>query len=155
MSLSSIEKIDSLFAYLYNKGSEYTILQEIKKEHFKDDTIKNDIEGMLIKLERDGFVDTGWHKRDVQFGIRAQKVYKLSYEGRLLFESSSQNKPYRGLNRKDKKRQIWMAAKIIAAILNAVIIILIAFFALKAQREANKIDKTIDKTKVDTTPIRK
>ena len=40
-----------------------------------------------------------------------------------------------------------MVAKIIAAILNAVIIILIAFFALKAQREANKIDKA----PVDTT----
>ena len=102
---------------------------------------------MLIKLERDGFVDTGWHKTDVQFGVKEQKMYKLSYEGRLLFESSPQNKPYRGLNRKEKRKQIWMVAKIIAAILNAVIIILIAFFALKAQREANKIDKA----PVDTT----
>jgi type IV secretory pathway component VirB8 len=85
MSLSSIEKLDSLFAYLYKKGSTYTKYRNIVAEHFNGNEVEND-----------------------------------------------------GLKRKESRRQIWIVAKTIAAILNAIIIVAIAFLLLKHKEKQTK-----------------
>ena len=60
---------------------------------------------MLIKLEKDGYADTGTHKSGEMYGWAEQTTYKLSFEGRLLYENSSQNKPYLGLKRRATQRK--------------------------------------------------
>lgn len=130
MSLSSIDKIDDLFKYLYQKGSSYSKYRDIVKQHFNSSEKDNDIEGMLIKMAKDGFVDTGTFSTDSQkVGWVQETTYKLSFEGRLLYENSPKNKPYLSLKNKENRRKIWEITKIVAGIINALLVIGVAIWA--------------------------
>jgi len=147
MSLSSIEKIDGLFLYLYAKGSTYTSYRNIVGEHFKNDEVSTDIEGLLIKLDRDGYVDTGERTNNRNFDWIKETTYKLSFEGRFLFENSRLcNRPYASLKKTERYKNKLNVAKAAASAANAVIIILIAIFAVCAQRQANRIANGETKT---------
>jgi hypothetical protein len=121
----TISDLDNLFAYLYSKGANYVRYLDIVSEHFKNDEKTYDVQGMLIKLDKDGYVDTGTFsiQNNEGLGVKQQTIYKLSFEGRLLFENSSHNKPYLGLKRRAKQRQIWDIAKIVITALNAMAIL--------------------------------
>jgi hypothetical protein len=125
------DDLDNLLSYLHGKGTEYVKYRDIVAEHYKNNETTFDIEGMLVKLKKDGFVDTGkFTQGGDKLGWVEQKTYKLSFEGRLLFENSSHNKPYLGLNRRKTQRQIWVIAKIVIATLNAIAILYLMWRAI-------------------------
>lgn len=128
--MSSANDMDSLFDYLYCKGAVYTPYRTIVKEHFKGDESTWDIEGMLIKLDKDGYVDTGEKENDRKLGWTKETTYKISYEGRLLFENSSQNKPYFGLNNKKRLNKIYTVTRIVITAINSVAILYLMWKAI-------------------------
>jgi hypothetical protein len=81
------DDLDDLLAFLFSKGTKYTNYRDIVSEHYKNDETNYDIEGMLIKLDKDGHLDTGQHHSSQKFGWTDQTTYKLSFEGRFFYEA--------------------------------------------------------------------
>jgi hypothetical protein len=75
----TISDLDNLFAYLYSKGANYVRYLDIVSEHFKNDEKTYDVQGMLIKLDKDGYVDTGTFsiQNNEGLGVKQQTIYKL------------------------------------------------------------------------------
>jgi hypothetical protein len=129
----TIDDLDRLFAYLYKQGTEYTMYKDIVSSHFKNDETTFDIQGMLIKLQNDGYVDTGEKIFHKAYAEERQTTYKLSLEGRFLYENSSHNRPYWGLKRRKRQRQIWDIAKTVITVLNSIAILYLMWRAIPAK----------------------
>ena len=118
----TIDELDTLLDFFYKKGPVYTKYLDIKKECFADDTTK-DVEGLTIKMHKDGFLDSGAVMDNaVIFGYTQQGIYKLSFAGRMEYENTFKDlvgKPYHSIRRREKRKQLWNLVKIVAAVLNA------------------------------------
>jgi hypothetical protein len=94
-----IDDLDSLLNFLYNKKYKYVLFEDVIKEHFGGDRENNDVEGLIVKLDKDGLLDTEWHKDPGRkFGLTEQGAYKLSYDG-ILFK---ENGGYQAKDKRDK-----------------------------------------------------
>src|SRR4030095_1643356 len=78
--------MDELFGFLYQKGPRYTTYGEIFSECFPKNDMA-DVEGMTIKMHRDGFLDCGAIESHQVIKEYVQKgIYKLSINGKEYLE---------------------------------------------------------------------
>ena len=153
----TVNDIDKLFSFLYHKGSEYTKYIDIKRDCFSGDNLM-DVEGMTIKMHKDGFLDSGAiHDHAVIIGYTQQGIYKLSFEGRMAFENCAkglEGQPYRFAKRRQDRADMFRIVKIVAAVSNSILIIAIAAFGLlqnyqfdRKQQEIVRLTHTLDSLK--------
>jgi len=75
----TIENIDKLFEFLYKKGHEYTRFAVIQSECFPKDATM-DVEGMTLKMHKDGYLDSGAIRNHAIISGYTQKGnYKCNY----------------------------------------------------------------------------
>src|SRR5450432_2595342 len=142
----TLDELDTLFSFLYRKGPAYTKYEDIKRDCFSDDPAK-DVEGLTIKMHKDGFLDSGAvTNHGVIIGYSQQGIYKLSFAGRMEYENTFKDlsgKPYHSISRREKRKEAWNVVKIVAAVLNATLIIAIGVYSIvaasKTSDEENKI----------------
>jgi hypothetical protein len=81
-----------------------------------------------------------------------KKSYRITYLGRLFLNNASVkfvNQPYRESLSKREQRKIWTTAKIIAAILNSVAIIIIGVVGVYVSNKTSSLEKVIEKKESD------
>ncbi len=136
--LMSIKEIDILFLYLYGKNENYTGYEIIQSECFPNNP-EADVEGMTLKMHRDKYLDCGATENHQKLGDYIQKGnYKLSFEGRLLFEKRNlilNQQPYRKIQIMATIHSIWTIAKTMAAISVTVITVSIAISNFKDDKK--------------------
>ena len=95
----NIEQLDELINYLFSKKEQYSTYTEIKKRFSE-----YDVEGLLIKLDKDGFIDSGSisrirrsisGKETNALGQSEEGIYKLSFEGIMFKLSGGYNQKLR------------------------------------------------------------
>lgn len=110
-----------------------------------------ELDAILNKLEKDGYIirqeknESGW------------SVYHLSFDGLLFIEKSLRaykNRPYKSGIIKEKRRQIWTITKIAAAVLNAIMILVIAAIGVMVQMQTNENNRTQKSPIIKSAPNR-
>lgn len=139
--MTHIEKLDKMLEYIaVNDERRNRESRDIYK-HFENILPENEIPLIIEKLEKDGYLKKIISENPNNSKISPPYNCLLTYDGFLFFEK----KGYKYKKRTDTIRQIWIVAKIIAATLNAVIIISIGFWSIKVQSDSKEKDETIKK----------
>jgi hypothetical protein len=153
----TIDNLDKLFAFLYNRGRNYTQYSDIQKQCFpEDDSI--DVEGMTLKMHKDGYLDSGAiQSHAVLKEYIQQGINKLSFDGRMAFENcvkGLEGRPYRSAKRRQDRTDTFKVVKIVAAVLNSILIVGLASMGLwqtyksdKKHQEIGTLTRTVDSLK--------
>lgn len=122
MSMSPSQQLDALLHYIGENGKQFKSLGTILDDNQELGT-EQEIQGVLYQLMSDEHVV--FDERPA-FGSRTYEGYFLTFHGRRFLERGG----YMNEARIERRRAIWMVAKIVAATLNAIMIILISAIGL-------------------------
>lgn len=146
----TIEQLDALFGYFYNLGERTSTFNNIREGCFEGDR-SIDLTGLLRKMERDGYLDLGLFT--IPFVQGEVTTYKLSFEGRFLFENGLVwGRPYHSLQISQRRKIMYDRFKTIAIVANAIAIIAIAVWAVLIQRDANDLERGKNKSPTTISP---
>lgn len=137
-----IDDLDSALLYLYRNREwreEEHLVSNLSNAGINNDSIL-DNEILLAKLVKDGYVVK--YQQDIPVRDGEGKVldtenrmsYLISFEGILFLESPPwllKNRPYSWNNKMMVLKTSWMAAKTIAIMANALIIVILGYLTLK------------------------
>ena len=131
------DTLDMVLFDMYNKRTRYSIheIDNLLYPNLSHD-VRRDVDGRIIfdKLEKDGHI-TKKHQREGQSSFE----YYISLDGIVFVENSLyEGRPYYSERRRETIKNTWVKIKITAAVLNAIIIILIAAWGVIVQMQANE-----------------
>lgn len=136
-----IDDLDSALLYLYQNREwqqENHLVTNLSNAGINNDsTLENEI--LLAKLVKDGYVNV--YQQDIPIRSEGQILdterrmsYLISFEGILFLESPPRllkNRPYSWNNKMMVLKMSWIAAKTIAIMANALIIVILGYLTLK------------------------
>ena len=102
---------------------------------------ENEIRLITDKLAINGHILKEYNEERTCINVYPHFMCYLTYDGLLFLEKGG----FKYENKIERRRQSWIVAKIIAATLNAVIIISIGFWSIKVQSDSKEKDETIKK----------
>lgn len=137
--MTHIEKLDKMLEYIAVNDERRNRHSICIYKRFESVIPENEIPLIIEKLEKDGFIKKIITENPNNCKVEPPYNCLLTYDGFLFFEK----KGYKCKKRIDTIRQIWIVAKTIAVILNAVIIVSIGFWSIKVQSDSKEKDETI------------
>ncbi|WP_242927345.1 hypothetical protein [Pontibacter vulgaris] len=120
----NIDFLDRVLLYMKEHTSFSASRESVPEFKDEDDEL---LATALQKLEKDGYVYT---TTSVFKSGNTNTTYHISYDGLLALEScpnSWRNRPYRWGVQKEKLNGIWSITKIVAVVVNALIVLIFTY----------------------------
>jgi hypothetical protein len=137
-----IDHLDKALSLFYNEKELRITDNYLAEEIFGTNADSDKGLALIKKLENDGYV----FKHTSRFG----ESYSISFEGVLFFENTSRRyrgRPYKEGQNQQIRNQSWTNIKIIATVINAVIIISISYATCKVSDKTTQLEKENEQLK--------